>query len=126
MAWTPPSKDSIPRAAAETLVAFESFTYRTPPTAPTSSSRCGTPAKRRSASATAAAGTPAASAAAEAPMAFSRLCGPRSRISPGGRGRSAGSPNEILLASPGSSSPGGATATWSGRWRANIRSLAWR
>ena len=49
-------------------MAFESFTYSTPFTEPTSSSRCGTPAKVRSAAATASSGTPEAIAAAEAPM----------------------------------------------------------
>ena len=49
MACTPPSNASIPRRADATLVAFESFTYSTPPLRATSSRRCGTPAKSRSA-----------------------------------------------------------------------------
>ena len=65
--------DAHARAEA-TLVAFESFTYSTPPRSPTSSSRCGTPANvaqrprapRRPA-------RPRASAAAAAAIAFSQV-----------------------------------------------------
>ena len=120
---TPPSNASIPRTADDTLVAFESFTYRTPPTVPTSSSRCGTPANVRSAAATASSGTPDAIAAAAAPRAFSRLCSPRSLISSTGSGSG---PNSTRRPEPGTSTPGGTTATCSGVWFANRRSFASR
>ena len=55
---TPPSNASIPRIAAATLVALESFTASTPPGSASSSSRCGTPAKDASAARIASRGTP--------------------------------------------------------------------
>ena len=126
MACTPPSNASIPRRADATLVAFESLTYSTPPALPTSSRRCGTPAKPRRAAATASPGTPATRATADAPMAFSRLCRPRRRISEAGSGSSSGSPNVTRRARPGREKPGGATATCSGVWLRNMPSLASR
>jgi hypothetical protein len=113
----------MPRSAEDTFVALESFTYSTPFTEPTSSSRCGTPGNVRSAAATAPSGTPDAIAAAEAPIAFSRLCAPRRRICSGGSGSA---PNSTRRAAPGTSRPGGTTASCSAVWFANMRSFASR
>jgi hypothetical protein len=140
MAWTPPSNASIPRTAEETLVAFESFTYRTPPTPATSSSLCSTPRKVRSASLTGSAGRPLTSAAAEAAIAFCRLWAPRSRSSPAGssaaprqrstppstaRSEPAG-PKLTARAGPGGSTSAGSTAAPSAGWWAKTRNLASR
>src|SRR2546430_217653 len=132
----------MPTVAESTFVAFESFTYSTPPRSATSSSRWGTPANVRSASRTASPPIPRASAAAAAAIAFSWLCAPRSRmpetgssasprqlsIPPASSTSDPGGPNETRRACPGRSPPrtssSGATATSSGPWLAKARSFA--
>ena len=101
----------MPTRADATFVAFESFTQVTPRASATSSSRCGTPPKVRSVSATASAGRPRACAAAHAAIAFSTLCAPRRRSSSRGIG---------------SGGNGGLIATSSPVWFANTRSFASR
>ncbi len=70
------SKAARALSVASTLVAFESFTHRTPATYPQGSRRCSSGAKPTSAWETVRASTPRARAALAAQSAFATLCSP--------------------------------------------------
>jgi hypothetical protein len=73
MATTPASKLSMAARAASTLVAFESFTNRTPATSVTGSITCASPANPRNAAVIGPDGTPATAPIAHAATASASM-----------------------------------------------------
>src|SRR5512134_181931 len=91
---------------APTLVPFESFTYVTPRTDRTNSTRWGSPGNAASSASTCSRGTPIARATAIEARAFCTFCSPRIRKDPRGY-RSGPFPQRSTMSSPSRNAPSG-------------------